>query len=98
MTIHVLIVDDVPAMAEILPDFKRPGYAVGLVAPARTPRPILNQISREVARILDLPDVKERMLNMGFVPETSTPDEYDKMLRAQIEAYSKVARDAGLRK
>ena len=88
---------DVPVMAETLPDFKRPDGSYGLLAPARTPRPILNQISKEVARIFALPDVKVRMHAISFVPAPSTPEEYDKILRAEIDTLSKVVRDAGLR-
>jgi tripartite-type tricarboxylate transporter receptor subunit TctC len=91
------LLPDVPALAETLPDFKRNDTSDGLLAPAKTPRPILNQISKEVARILDLVDIKERLASMGVVPAHSTPDEYDKILRYQIETLSKVARDAGLR-
>ena len=88
---------DVPTIAETLPDFKRNEASYGLLAPAGTPRPMLNQISNEVARILDLPDVKERLHTVGFYIEPATPEEFDKILRYQIESLSKVARDAGLR-
>ncbi len=86
-----------PALAETLPEFKRPENSTALLAPAGTPRPILNQISKEVARILDLPDIKERLQGMGYVSAPSTPEELDKILREQIETLSKVVRDAGLR-
>ena len=92
-----IILPDVPALAETLPDFKRPDASNGLLAPAGTPRPILTQISKEVARILDLPDIKERLQALGIVPAPTTPEEHDKVLRAQIETLSKVVRDAGLR-
>ena len=87
---------DVPTLAETLPEFKRNETSYGLLAPAGTPRPIVNQINKEVARILDLPDVKERLQLVGFYTEPATPEEYDKILRRQIELLSKVARDAGL--
>ena len=90
------LLPDVPAMVEVVPGFERDATH-GLLAPAGTPRPILNQISREVARILDLPDVKERMQAMGFVPAPTTPEEYDRILRDLIETFTRVARDAGLR-
>jgi len=91
------VLPDVPALVETLPEFKRPGISGGLLAPAGTPHAILNQISKEVARVLALPDVKERLQSMGLVPAPSTPEEYDKILRAQIETLSKVVIDAGLR-
>ncbi len=91
------LLPDLPTLAETLPGFEKPDVSIGLLAPARTPSPVLNQISKEVARIVDLPDIKERMLSMGFVTAPSTPGEHDKILRAQIETLSKVVKDAGLR-
>lgn len=92
------VLPDVPALAETLPEFRQPETSHGLLAPAGTPRPVLNQIGKEIARILvDLPDVKERLDSIGFVRAPSTPEECDKILRAQIETLSKLVSDAGLR-
>ncbi|OGA47734.1 MAG: hypothetical protein A3F74_18080 [Betaproteobacteria bacterium RIFCSPLOWO2_12_FULL_62_58] len=91
------LLPEVPALAETLPEFKRPEATGGLLAPARTPRPILDQISQEVGRILALPDVTERLDAIGFVPAPSTPEEQDKIRRAQIETLSKLVIAAGLR-
>ena len=44
-----------------------------------------------------LPDIKERLQAVGFAPAPTTPEEYDKILRGQIETFSKLVRDAGLR-
>lgn len=87
---------DVPTLAEALPDFKRPEVSYGLLAPAGTPRAIVTQINKEVARILGLPDVRERLQAVGFHLEPATPEEFDKILRRQIESLTQVARDAGL--
>jgi len=91
------LMPEVPALAETLPDFKRPENSTGLFAPAGTPRPILNQISKDVARILDLPDIKERLQVIGYIPAPTAPEELDKIHREQIETLSKLGRDAGLR-
>lgn len=90
------LLPDVPAMAEVLPGYEKDG-SFGLLAPAKTPRPILNKISTEVKRILELPDVKDRLQSMGIVPTPTTPEEYDKILRAEIEIFTKVGKLAGLR-
>ena len=90
------LLPDVPAMAEVLPGFGRDG-SHSLLAPAGTPRPVLNQISKEVARILDLPDVKERLHAMSFHLAPSTPEEHDRILRVQIETFSEVAKLVGLK-
>ena len=87
---------DVPTMAEILPGYKRDGSHV-MLAPAGTPRPILTQISNEVRRIFDLPDVKERVKNFDYLLMPSTPEELDKIVRSDIETFSEVVKIAGLR-
>ena len=91
------VLPDVPTLGELLPEFKRPETSHGLVAPAGTPRPILNELSKQIARILDVPDVKERLANISYVSAPSSPEEFDAILRAQIEALEKVVRDAGLK-
>jgi tripartite-type tricarboxylate transporter receptor subunit TctC len=93
---HSPLLPEVPTLTETLPEFKRTDGSYGLLAPAGTPRPILHQINQEAARILDLPDIKARLQPMGFVAATSTPEEYDRILREQIEVISGVARDLGL--
>jgi tripartite-type tricarboxylate transporter receptor subunit TctC len=91
------LLPEVPALAETMPDFKRPENSTGAFAPAGTPRPILGQIGKEVARVLDLADIKERLLGMGYVPAPTTPEELDRIHREQIETIARVSRDIGLR-
>jgi tripartite-type tricarboxylate transporter receptor subunit TctC len=97
VTRHLPLLPDVPPLADTLPEFRQSVSSSGLLAPAGTPRPILHQISKEVARILELPDIKERLQATGFVTATSTPEEYDKIVREQIGIVSGVAKDLGLK-
>ena len=85
----------VPAMVEVLPGYERDA-AHALLAPARTPRPVVHQISKDVARVLEIPEVKERFKTMGFDLAPTTPEEYDRIIRKQIEIFTKVAKAAGL--
>jgi tripartite-type tricarboxylate transporter receptor subunit TctC len=89
------LLPDVPTIAETLPGYARDG-SHSLLAPAGTPRPILNQISREVRRVFELPDVKERLGNFDFVSAPTTPEEHDRILRADIETFTRVVKVAGL--
>jgi tripartite-type tricarboxylate transporter receptor subunit TctC len=90
------LLPDVPTIAETIPGYARDG-SHSLLAPAGTPRPILTQISNEVKRIFELPDIKDRLQNFDFVAQPSTPEEHDRILRADIETFSGVVRLAGLR-
>ena len=53
--------------------------------------------AKEVARIFELPDVKDRLKNFDFTPQPSTPEEHERILRADIETFSGVVKLAGLR-
>ena len=88
---------NVPTIAEAgVPGFEFDQW-FGLLAPAKTPRPIVSQLSKEVARGLALPDVKERMLNQGVSPKSSTPEQFDAFIRSEIEKLGKVIRASGAR-
>ena len=91
------ILPDVPALAETLPEFRRPETSQGLLAPAGMSRPVLQKLGTEIGRILALPDVKERLQNIGYVPAPGTADEYDGLLRTQIETLSRFTQEVGLK-
>jgi tripartite-type tricarboxylate transporter receptor subunit TctC len=90
------LLPDVPTFAEVLPGYKRDGSHV-MLAPAGTPRPVLHQISKEVRRIFELPDVKERLKNYDYFLAPTTPEELDQILKADIATFSEVVTLAGLR-
>ncbi len=91
------VLPEVPSLGEIQPGFQQSETSHGLLAPAGTPRSILNQISRDVTRALDLPDIKERLNAINFVIAPSTPEAYDKIVRDQMSMISSLVVAAGLR-
>jgi tripartite-type tricarboxylate transporter receptor subunit TctC len=91
------LLPDVPAMSEVLPKYERSG-AYGLLAPAGTPRPVLYEINSALRRVLALAETKAQMQAMAFEPTPTTPEAFDKIVRADIATYSKLVRLAGLRK
>ena len=86
---------DVPAIIEIFPNFERDA-AHALMAPAKTPTWIVQKVAKDVARVLEMADVKERMHAMSFDPSPTTPEEYDREVRRQIEVFTAVAKTVGL--
>ena len=90
------LLPDVPTVQEILPSFRRDA-AHALMAPAGTPRPIVEKVSKDVARVLAMPDVKKQMEAIDFIPDPTTPQEFDKILRAMMVTFEEVARAAGLK-
>lgn len=89
---------DLPTIAES----GLPGFAIdnwySFVAPAGTPKAIVNQLNADITRTLSLPDVKERLYVLGIVPfATATPDEFRGYLAAEIQKYAKLVKVAGIK-
>jgi tripartite-type tricarboxylate transporter receptor subunit TctC len=88
---------DVPTIAEAgLSGFEYQGW-YGLLAPAKTPRTIINLLSREIGRIVELPDTKERIANLGATAVRSTPEDFDNLVRDEIRTRIKVWKAAGVK-
>jgi len=86
----------VPALVDVLPGYGRKAGWQGVLAPAGTPRPIVNQINQEVRRVLDLPDIKVKLQAMEITPAPTTPEDFDRIIRDDIAHYAKLARTVGL--
>ena len=91
------IVPDVPTLRESGLDGYETELIIGAVAPAGTPKPIVDLLARELIRIVALPDVKEKLITLGFTPVGSTPDELAAQIKFDIDRWSKVVRDAGIK-
>lgn len=68
----------------------------GLFAPAATPRAIVDKLSAETRRILQLPDVRERLLALGAQPAGNSPEEFARFLRGEVDKWAKVIRSANV--
>ena len=93
------LLPDVPTIAEAGP---LPGYAIdiwfGVLAPARTPRPIVDRVNAEINRILQDPQVvKERLNTVGLSPVGTTPERYMEIMKADLVKYAKITKDAGIK-
>lgn len=88
---------DVPTLAES----GVPGYRwdtwFGLLAPAKTPRPVIRKLHLEVSRILVLPDIKKHWDSMGAEPLPISPEEFDKYIAEQTRLVTKLAKAANIR-
>jgi tripartite-type tricarboxylate transporter receptor subunit TctC len=85
---------EVPTFAEAGVPNQESAFFVGVVAPAGTPRDIVERLNRELVRIIALPDVKEKLTFIGYTAETDTPDQFAAMMKAEIEQWAKVIRDS----
>jgi len=90
-------IPDVPTFAEQGIKDQDADTLTGLVAPAGTPKAIVDLLYREIAKAVAQPDVKERLAVLGFKPVANTPDEFSARIKLEIEKWGKVVRDAKLR-
>jgi tripartite-type tricarboxylate transporter receptor subunit TctC len=68
----------------------------GMLAPAKTPRPIIERLHAEVTKVLAMPEVQQKLGIQGVEPSPVTPEELDAQIRDEIAANVKMAKDAGL--
>jgi tripartite-type tricarboxylate transporter receptor subunit TctC len=88
---------DVPTTAEAgLPDFDISSW-FGLVAPAKTPRPLITKLSAQTATALREPDVRQRLVNLGIRPIGSNSDDFAEFLRKDRAKWDGVIRAANIR-
>lgn len=87
---------DVPTIAEAgLPGFRWETW-VGILAPAKTPRAIVEKLNREITAILRTPDVQSRFVAMGAEAVPSTPADFDRFIASEITRVGELARKAGI--
>ena len=67
---------------------------IGLLAPAGTPREIVTRMQREIAKVLQIPEVQERLASAGAEPVGSTPEEFDAYVKSEVQKWGEVIRKA----
>lgn len=89
-------VPDIPTVSEAgVPGWSGGGW-FGLMAPAGTPRAIIDKINADVVAILKLPEVIARIEQLGSLPAPTTPAEFDALIKADVERNAKMLAAAGI--
>ena len=92
-----LVVPELPTVAEA----GVPGYEAnnwnGVVAPAATPRALIERLQREIRAIVDAPEMRGRLLQSAFEPVADTPDAFKRYLESERVKWGRVVREAGIR-
>lgn len=90
-------IPDIPTIAESgLADYQWSGW-YGLLAPAKTPRPVIAKLNKEITRILHLPELTKRWATLGAEAAPTTPEQFDKVIAAQMALVTKLARAANIK-
>jgi tripartite-type tricarboxylate transporter receptor subunit TctC len=85
---------DLPAVAEALPGFEVVGW-YGVVGPANMPAPIVARLHDELVKVLNMPDVRERIVADGSEPVGSSPEEFKRFLQADMVKWARVVKESG---
>jgi tripartite-type tricarboxylate transporter receptor subunit TctC len=89
------IAPELPAIAETVPGFDMTNW-YGMLAPAATPREIIHRLQQEIARILNFPELKERLAADGMTTVGSTPEEFTGFLARETAKYNRIIKAAGI--
>jgi len=90
------LLPDVPAFGEVYPGFEIDTWW-GLVAPAGTPKEVIDRLHAAVVKALASPELKQQFAAQGAEPSPSTPQRLDEYMRSEIARWQQVARDAGVK-
>ncbi|MFM9981585.1 MAG: Bug family tripartite tricarboxylate transporter substrate binding protein [Burkholderiales bacterium] len=87
---------EVPTLSEAgVPGYEAVGW-FGLLAPVATPRDIVTMLNREINRILQLPDVKTRLLELGAEPASLSPEQFIDFIRSDNAKWEKLIKERGI--
>ena len=88
---------DLPTVAEAgLPGFETDNW-YGVVTVAKTPRPVIDRLNRELGRALETPQIKQALLRSGLEAAPGTPDAFGAYMKAEYEKWGKLIKEVGVR-
>jgi tripartite-type tricarboxylate transporter receptor subunit TctC len=90
------IVPELPTLSEsVLPGFDIESWT-GILAPAGTPEPIIARLNGEMNKVLAMPDIKQRMFDLGVEPQPTTPAAFGAFVKDEVAKWGKLVKDAGI--
>jgi tripartite-type tricarboxylate transporter receptor subunit TctC len=86
----------IPTVADTFPGFSALSIN-GVVVPSATPREIVRRLNADFRKVLAMPDVSKSLAELGLDPVANSPEEFDAMIRSEIERWTKVAKASGIK-
>lgn len=94
---RLAVISDVPTFKEAgLPGFDMRSW-LGILAPAGTPKPVVDKVSADIARVLAMPDVRDKLLGQGQVPYIHTPEQFAALMRDDTAEFARVIKAANIK-
>ena len=84
----------VPALTEVAPGFEAPPGWEGMFAPAGVPQPIVRRLNADAVKVLNMPQTKAKLGDMGFDVIGNTPEQFTELIKSQIDLVSRIAKSA----
>jgi tripartite-type tricarboxylate transporter receptor subunit TctC len=91
---RIAALPDLPAVAEVLPGFEVVGW-YGVIGPAGLPGPVVARLHDEFVKVLNRPDVRERIVVDGSEPAGTTPEEFRQFMLADLTKWAKLVKESG---
>jgi tripartite-type tricarboxylate transporter receptor subunit TctC len=91
---RIAALPDIPAVAEALPGFEVVGW-YGVIGPAGLPAPVVTRLHDEFVKVLNRPDVRERILADGSEPDGTSPEEFRQFMLADLAKWAKLVKESG---
>ena len=90
-------IPDIPTLKELgVPGFEVASW-VAMTGPKGIPKDIVNKLSTEFARIVGLPDTREKMIGQGLEPFVTNPDQFAALMKSDLAQYAKVIKTANIK-
>jgi len=83
-------------MNEFVPGYEASGW-LGLAAPRDTPAEIVNKLNKEIGAFDADPEMKSKLVDLGIIPMSTTPDEFEKFVASEAEKWAKVVKFANIK-
>jgi tripartite-type tricarboxylate transporter receptor subunit TctC len=93
---RISVLPDVPPIADTLPGYEARGWN-GILAPAGTPRPVIERLNREIVKVVRSPEFNQILASEGATPVGNTPAEFDAVIRADVKKWARIIQEAGIR-
>ena len=89
---------ETPTVAEALdlPDFEVDSW-IAMFAPAKTAPPVIARMQKEIARVVQLPEVRARLIEQTADPVASSPEELERVVKAELRKWAEVIRSAKIK-
>ena len=87
---------DVPTIAEVVPDFEATSW-VAILAPAKTPKPVVDKLNRELNAVLTDPAIVEKLATLGITATPGPPQQLADQIRTDLAKYGQVVKSAGIK-